>query len=78
MAQISVGLVPWLVSIWADGQWKAGLWAVGLGLDLLLILVLSGNRILRRIEADVTSRVVARRRSGPGGLWGARNRSSAR
>lgn len=70
VAQLSIGLVPWLVSIWVGEPWKVALWAVGLGLDLLLALVLSGNRILTRFQAAATSHAVARRRSRPSGRSG--------
>jgi hypothetical protein len=53
VVQYSVGLLPWLVSIWVGEPWKLALWAVGIGLDLLVILVLSGSDILRRAQTYV-------------------------
>jgi len=44
VVQYSVGLLPWIASIWVDEPWKLALWAVGVGLDLLLILVLPATR----------------------------------
>jgi low temperature requirement protein LtrA len=62
VARYTVGLLPWFVSIWVDEQWKLALWAVGVGLDLLLILVLSGNKILEQVQARFTERASTRRR----------------
>ena len=55
-------LLPWFVSIWVDEQWKLVLWAVGVGLDLLLILVLSGNKILEQVQARFAENATTRRR----------------
>jgi low temperature requirement protein LtrA len=62
VVQYSVGLLPWFVSIWVDEQWKLALWAVGIALDLLLILVLSGNKLLEQFQAYVTAQRRHRRR----------------
>lgn len=51
VARYTVGLLPWFASIWVDERWKLTLWAVGVGLDLLLVLVLSGNKILEQLQA---------------------------
>jgi low temperature requirement protein LtrA len=61
VARYTVGLLPWFVSIWVDEQWKLALWAVGVGLDLLLILVLSGNKILEQVQARFTEHATTRR-----------------
>ncbi len=60
------GLLPWIASLWADQRWTLVLWAVGIGLDLLLFLVVPGDKILKQAQ----SRFAARRRSRrdvPGG-----------
>jgi low temperature requirement protein LtrA len=62
VVQYSVGLLPWIASIWVDGPWRLALWAVGVGLDLLLILVLSGNRVLARAQAYLSAHATTRRR----------------
>jgi low temperature requirement protein LtrA len=62
VVQHSVGLLPWIVSIWVDEPWKLVLWAVGVGLDVLLILVVSGDEMLERVQA----RFIARLRPPPG------------
>jgi low temperature requirement protein LtrA len=66
VVQHSVGLLPWFASIWVDGRWKLALWAVGVGLDLLLILVLSGNKVLEQLQARLTGRAATRRRPRAG------------
>ena len=48
VVQYSVGLLPWIVSIWVDEPWKLALWTVGVGIDLLLVLVASGSKILEQ------------------------------
>ena len=49
VVQYSGGLLPWLVSIWVAEPWKIVLWAVGVGLDLALTVVVSG-RVLTRVQ----------------------------
>ena len=65
MVQYSAGLLPWFVSIWVGEPWKLALWAVGVGLDLLLILVLSGQKILAQLEGKFTAQAVIRSRRRP-------------
>jgi low temperature requirement protein LtrA len=64
VVQYSAGLLPWFVSIWVGEPWKLVLWAVGVGLDLLLILVLSGDKILAQLQAKFSVQAVSRRRPG--------------
>jgi low temperature requirement protein LtrA len=66
VVQYSAGLLPWFVSIWVGEPWKLALWAVGVGLDLLLILVLSGQRILAQLQAKFSAQAVIRRGRRPG------------
>ncbi|MBT0770160.1 low temperature requirement protein A [Kineosporia sp. J2-2] len=56
VVQYSLGLLPWIVSIWADDDWKVALWALGVVLDLLVILVLSGPQMLAGVRARVSER----------------------
>src|SRR4051812_33698896 len=63
VVQNSLGLLPWIASIWVDEPWKLGLWAVGVGLDLVLILVLSGNQILERAQAYLSAQAATGRRA---------------
>ncbi|GAA2599488.1 low temperature requirement protein A [Winogradskya consettensis] len=62
VVQYSAGLLPWFASLWADEHWKLALWAAGVCLDLLLILVLSGSRILQRVQSYLSSPERSRRR----------------
>jgi low temperature requirement protein LtrA len=62
VARYTVGLLPWFVSIWVDERWKLALWAVGIGLDLLLILALSGNKVLEQVQARFAEHAATRRR----------------
>jgi low temperature requirement protein LtrA len=66
VVRYSVGLLPWFASIWTGERWKLALWAVGLGLDLLLILVFSGHKILVQLRARFTEHAATRRRPRPG------------
>ncbi|WP_405579716.1 low temperature requirement protein A [Streptomyces sp. NBC_01190] len=66
VAQYSAGLLPWFASLWVDEHWKLALWAAGVGLDLLLILVLSGSGILQRVQSYLTAPERTRRRSRSG------------
>ena len=50
VAQHTVGVLPWVVSLWVDEPWKVALWAAGVALDLLLVLVVSGDELLERQE----------------------------
>jgi low temperature requirement protein LtrA len=65
VVQYTVGLLPWIVSIWVDEPWKLVLWAVGMGLDLVLILVVSGNEVLAQFQARFTAQTTTRRRPRP-------------
>ena len=56
VAQYTVGLLPWFVSIWIGEPWKLALWAVGIGLDLLLVLVFSGSKLLDQAQARRTGK----------------------
>jgi low temperature requirement protein LtrA len=62
VVQYSAGLLPWLASLWVDEHWKLALWAAGVGLDLLLILVFSGSRMLQRVQSYLTAPERNRRR----------------
>ena len=61
VAQRSVGLLPWIGSFWVDEPWKLVLWAVGVGLDLLLIVVVSGDEMLQVVQARFAPRGATRR-----------------
>ncbi|MDJ0382391.1 low temperature requirement protein A [Streptomyces sp. G-G2] len=48
MAQLSAGVVPWIVSLWAQAPTRYWLWAAGLLIDLGLTFALSRSRVLAR------------------------------
>ncbi len=60
VVQYSAGLLPWIVSLWVDEPWKLALWAAGVGLDLLLMLVLSGYKMLAQVQAKLAAATVGR------------------
>ncbi|MFB7887070.1 low temperature requirement protein A [Cellulosimicrobium cellulans] len=66
VVQALTGVVPWIVSWWFDGQTRYTLWAVGLGIDLLLLLTLSGERLVQRAQERLDE-VRERRGRGRGG-----------
>ncbi|MCX5065963.1 low temperature requirement protein A [Micromonospora lupini] len=66
VVQYSAGLLPWFASLWVDEHLKLALWAAGVGLDLLLILVLSGSRLLQRVQSYLTAPEKTRRRPRSG------------
>lgn len=46
IAQMSLGVLPWIVSFWVDGDARYWLWAAGVAIDLLLMFVVSGSAIM--------------------------------
>jgi low temperature requirement protein LtrA len=66
VVQYSMGLLPWCVSIWVDERWKLALWTVGVGLDLLLILAVSGSKLLDQFQARFAAQAATRRRPRSG------------
>lgn len=61
VVQYSGGLLPWVISIWVDEPWKLTLWAVGVGLDLILVLALS-DRVLTTLQAKFAAKTRRQRR----------------
>ncbi|WP_051813914.1 low temperature requirement protein A [Kitasatospora sp. MBT63] len=47
VAQMGLGVLPWIVSLWVDAPARYWLWALGIGFDLLAILADAGGRMLR-------------------------------
>jgi low temperature requirement protein LtrA len=51
IAQLSVGLVPWAVSIWVHDPYRYYLWALGLALDIgYALLARDGTRVLQLFQ----------------------------
>ena len=69
VAQYTGGVLPWLVSIWVDEPWKLLLWAVGVGIDLVLIFLVSGHSLVERFRTKAGTpagtQLAARRRRRP-------------
>ncbi|MFF9066250.1 low temperature requirement protein A [Streptomyces sp. NPDC014891] len=61
-AQLTVGVLPWLVSLWAETPTRYWLWAAGLAIDLGLTFVLSRNRLLNRATEEWQDRHGSRER----------------
>ncbi|MER6762844.1 MULTISPECIES: low temperature requirement protein A [Amycolatopsis] len=57
-----MGVVPWFVSFWVDAPWKYALWALGLGIDLVAGLTMSGEQL----AAKVAERATQSKRPAPG------------
>ncbi|GEL93702.1 low temperature requirement protein A [Cellulomonas composti] len=70
VVQAGIGIVPWVVSWWFVGTAQHVLWAVGLGLDLMLVLSSSRGRMVadmqRRLERVRAGRDGRRSRRGRG------------
>ncbi|MFF3772939.1 low temperature requirement protein A [Streptomyces sp. NPDC002232] len=52
LAQLSVGVVPWIVSLWAEAPTRYWLWAAGLAVDLGFTFALSRTRVLARAQEE--------------------------
>ncbi len=62
IAQLSVGVVPWIASIWVPEPWKYWLWALGLALDLWLMFAITGEQMMARAQDGIDRRVRGSRR----------------
>lgn len=56
IAQLSAGTVPWIVSLWVAAPGRYWLWALGLALDLWVMLTLSGDRVVARMQEQLDRR----------------------
>ena len=65
LAQYGLGALPWLVSLWVDAPLRYWLWGVGIVIDLVLLLVTSGERALQEAEERLERVKTSRRRGGP-------------
>ncbi|MDH6219736.1 low temperature requirement protein A [Streptomyces pseudovenezuelae] len=50
-AQMSLGVVPWIVSLWAHDPTRYWLWALGIALDLYVTFAVSARDIVEHREA---------------------------
>ena len=60
IVQTTIGVIPWIVSIWVHGDARYVWWAVGIGLDLLGLLTQSGERVVADAQRRL-DRVLAQR-----------------
>ncbi|MER5966501.1 low temperature requirement protein A [Streptomyces sp. NPDC002057] len=63
VAQLTVGVVPWIVSVWAEAPTRYWLWAAGLALDLGLTFALSRNRVLAHAREEWEGHAAHRERA---------------
>lgn len=71
-AQMSLGVIPWIVSLWAHDPTRYWLWALGIALDLYVTFAVSAHDIVQHQEA------LERRDSGAARHDSARGTSLAR
>ena len=50
-AQMSLGVIPWIVSLWAHDPTRYWLWALGIALDLYVTFAVSARDIVEHQEA---------------------------
>ncbi|MFJ9379605.1 low temperature requirement protein A [Streptomyces sp. NPDC101455] len=50
-AQMSLGVIPWIVSLWAHDPMRHWLWALGIALDLYVTFAVSARDIVEHQEA---------------------------
>ena len=71
VVQATFGVIPWIVSWWFDGGVQYVLWAVGLGVDLLLQLTTTREELLTKTQTRL-DRVLAARKRAPEQRGGSR------
>ncbi len=83
VAQHTLGVLPWVVSLWTHPPVTVVLWALGVALDLWLVLVVSGDDMLERYSSRM-DQLTARgerareRATGQGGRRGGRRLGARR
>ncbi|PJN30149.1 low temperature requirement protein A [Streptomyces sp. CB02613] len=65
LAQFGAGAVPWLVSLFVDTPLRYWLWALGIALDIVTLLVSTRERTLRRAGERAARRRDGRPPPGP-------------
>jgi low temperature requirement protein LtrA len=59
LAQLGIGTLPWVISLWTAAPARYWLWAAGIGLDFAVLFTVSGSRMLH--EATTRLERVTRR-----------------
>ncbi|MEV6278429.1 low temperature requirement protein A [Nocardia sp. NPDC051832] len=60
--EMGAGVLPWVVSLWVPEPWKYWCWAVGLTIDLVVMFVISGERLLAGVQDQFDRRLKRMRR----------------
>ncbi len=60
IVQTSFGVLPWIVSLWVDGDGRYVLWALGIAMDLAALVTKSGEKIVVESQQRL-DRVIAHR-----------------
>ncbi|MFF2556327.1 low temperature requirement protein A [Nocardia sp. NPDC058058] len=55
--QLTVGVFPWIASLWVGEPGKYWFWAAGLAIDLYLMFVLTGERMLAQAQHEFDKRL---------------------
>jgi low temperature requirement protein LtrA len=63
VVQATVGVIPWIVSWWFDGNTQYALWALGLAIDLLLQLTTTREELLTKTQTRLDRMLAARKRA---------------
>lgn len=61
--QFTVGVLPWVASLWVGEPGKYWLWVIGLGLDLWIMFAISGERMLAGAREQFERRLAKLRKS---------------
>ncbi len=69
VAQLTVGVLPWIVSLWVPEPWKYWLWTAGLVVDLWLMFAVSGERMLAGAQQALEGRLRRGRQERQGPRW---------
>ncbi|MGW6063016.1 low temperature requirement protein A [Streptomyces sp. NPDC055189] len=64
LAQYGLGALPWLISLWVPAPGRYWLWAAGIALDLVIMLGVDSDRMLRGAQ-DKLDQAVAHRGGRP-------------
>lgn len=65
LARMGFGTLLWIASLWVDPPVRYGLWAIGIAVDILALLTVSGQRTVQELTQRL-AKVVSRRGVAPG------------
>lgn len=55
--QLTIGVYPWIISLWVSEPAKYWLWAAGLALDLWIMFAVSGEQMLAEVRKRLRARL---------------------